>query len=107
MKNLALIFVHVAGAAVLTVVACSDPVHSKIQGKWTSKDGHTKLQITEKQLTMDNDGVIPEDYFVKGDTIYTSYQKKGPYTKFVVQKLEDNDLTLVSSDDSTSMEFSR
>ena len=75
MKNLALIFVHVASAAVLMVVACSDPVKSKIQGKWISKDGHTKMQITEKQITMDNDGVIPEDYFVKGDTIYTSYQK--------------------------------
>jgi len=106
MKNLALVLVHVATASVLLAVACSQPVKNKLQGKWTSKDGNTKLQISEKNLTMDNDAVIPEYYFLKGDTIYTSYEGHSPYTKFVVQKLESNNLTLVA-DDSTSMEFSR
>lgn len=106
MKNYALVLVHVATAAVLLVVACSEPVKNKIQGKWISKDGNTKLQITDKNLTMDHDALIPEKYFMKGDTIYTSYEGKRPYTKFVVQKLEDNNLTLVD-DDSTMMEFSR
>jgi len=106
MKNYALILVHVATASVLFAVACSSPVQRKLEGKWTSKDGKTKLQISSKHLTMDNDAVIPEDYFMKGDTIYTSYGGSQPYTKFVVQKLSDNDLTLVDPD-STSMEFSR
>jgi hypothetical protein len=106
MKNYAIILVHVATASILLAVACSDPVKSKLQGKWTSKDGRTKLQISGKHLTMDNDAVIPEDYFIKGDTIFTSFAGKQPYTKFVVQKLEDNDLTLID-DDSTSIEFSR
>ena len=106
MKNYALILVHIAAASVLFAVACSSPAQRKLEGKWTSKDGKTKLQITSKHLTMDNDAVIPEDYFMKGDTIYTSYQGNRPYTKFVVQKLGDNNLTLVDAD-STSMEFSR
>jgi hypothetical protein len=106
MKNYALIFVHIATAGVLLGVACSEPMQHKLQGKWTSKDGNTKLQITEKHLTMDNDAIVPEEYFMKGDTIFSSYAGKSPYTKFVVQKLETNDLTLVA-DDSTSMEFSR
>jgi hypothetical protein len=106
MKNYALILVHVATAGVLLGVACSDPVQRKLQGKWVSKDGNTKLQISEKHLTMDNDAVIPEQYFMHGDTIFTSYQGKRPYTKFVVQKLEANDLTLVS-DDSSVTEYSR
>jgi len=106
MKNYALILVHVATASVLLSVACSSPAQKKLEGKWTSKDGKTKLQITSKHLTMDNDALIPEEYFMKGDTIYTSYAGNQPYTKFVVQKLSDNDLTLVDPD-STSMEFSR
>ncbi|HEY0246125.1 MAG TPA: hypothetical protein VGC01_11220 [Mucilaginibacter sp.] len=106
MKNYALILVHVATAFVLLAVACSDPIKSKLQGKWTSKDGKTKLQITDKHLTMDNDAVVPEDYFVKGDTIYTSFQGNRPYTKFVVHKLENNNLTLIGPD-SISTEYSR
>jgi len=106
MKNYALIFVHIATASVLLAVACSEPIKSRLQGKWTSKDGATKLQISAKHLTMDNDALIPEEYFMKGDTIYTSYEGNRPYTKFVVQKLENNNLTLVD-DDSISMEFSR
>jgi hypothetical protein len=106
MKYYALILVHAATAGVLLGVACSEPMQHKLQGKWTSKDGNTKLQITDKHLTMDNDALIPENYFMKGDTIYTSYAGKKPFTKFVVQKLSTNDLTLVN-DDSTVVEYSR
>jgi hypothetical protein len=106
MKKFALIFIHLATASVLLAVACSSPVKNKIQGKWTSKDGRTKLQITEKQLTTDEKALIPEDYFIHGDTIYTSYRGKRPYTKFVVQKLDASNLTL-EDQDSVSVEFSR
>jgi hypothetical protein len=106
MKKYALISVHVIIASILFVVACSDPIKSKLKGKWRSKDGTTKLQITAKEITMDNDGVIPEDYFIKGDTIFTSYEGNQPYTKFVIQKLGDNNLTLLDPD-STSVEFIR
>jgi len=106
MKKYDLILVHVATAGVLLAVACSSPATNKLQGKWTSKDGKTKLQISAKHLTMDDKALIPEQYFMHGDTIYTSYQGTSPYTKFVVQKLNDNDLTLIDQD-STSMEFSR
>jgi uncharacterized protein (DUF2147 family) len=106
MKNYALILVHVAAASVLLGAACSDAPKNKLQGKWTSKDGNTRLQIKATQLTMDNDALIPEKYFIKGDTIYTSYQSSGPYTKFVVQRLDDNNLTLMEPD-SVSVEFSR
>ena len=106
MKNYALILVHVATASVLLGVACSSTPQNKLQGKWTSKDGKTKLHITAKHLTMDEKEMIPEDYFMRGDTIYTSYAGNRPYTKFVVQKLESNNLTL-EEPDSTSLEFSR
>jgi hypothetical protein len=106
MKNYALILIHVLTAAVLFGVACTDAHKNQLQGKWLSKDGHTKLHITEKHLTMDENALISEEYFMKGDTIYTSYQGNSPYTKFVVQKLDNNDLTLIDPD-STSMEFSR
>ncbi|MDB5112085.1 MAG: hypothetical protein JWR67_3199 [Mucilaginibacter sp.] len=106
MKSYSLIFIHMAVATVLFAVACSDPVKSKLKGKWTSKDGKTKLQITEKHLTMDDNAVVPEEYFIKGDTIFTSYEGNRPYTKFVVQKLEENSLMLLAPD-STIMEFSR
>jgi hypothetical protein len=106
MKKFALIFIHVATASVLLAVACSSPVKSKIQGNWVSKDGKSKLKITEKHLTTDEKALIPEDYFIKGDTIYTSFQGKRPYTKFVVQKLDASNLTL-EDPDSVSTEYSR
>jgi len=106
MKKFALIFIHVATASILMAVACSSPVSNKIQGKWLSKDGKTKLTITDKHLTTDEQALIPEDYFMKGDTIYTSLQGKRPYTKFVIQKLDASNLTLVEPD-SVSVEYSR
>ena len=106
MKRFALIFVHVACASVLLIVACSNPVKNKIQGNWRSKDGSTKLNITEKKFMLDDDDAIAEDYFLKDDTIFTSFQGNQPYTSFVVQKLDDHYLKLMGPD-SIAVEYSR
>lgn len=52
---------------------------------------------------MDNEA---EDYFIKADTIFTSFEGNLPYTKFVIQKLDETQLNLVFPD-STAVEFSR
>jgi hypothetical protein len=106
MKKFALIFVHVACAFVLLIVACSNPVKNKLKGNWRSKDGSTKLKITDKEFTMDDGEAIAEDYFIKNDTIFTSFQGNQPYTSFVVQKLDDHYLKLMGPD-SVAMEYSR
>jgi hypothetical protein len=86
--------------------ACSNPIKKKLKGYWHSKDGVTKLNITEKAFAMDDGESIPEDYFIKEDTIFTSYQGNEPYTSFVVQKLDDHYLKLLGPD-SVTVEFSR
>ncbi len=106
MNKYALIFVHLASASVLFTMACSNPVKSKLKGNWRSTDGTVKLDITDKGFTMDDGEAIAEDYFVKGDTIYTSYQGNQPYTSFVVQKLDDHYLKLMGPD-SVAVEYSR
>jgi hypothetical protein len=106
MKKFALIFVHIACAFVLFTVACSNPVKSKLKGNWRSKDGSIKLNIADKTFTMDDGEAIPEDYFVKGDTVFTSFQGNQPYTTFVVQKLDDHYLKLMGPD-SVAVEYNR
>ena len=106
MKKYALIFLHVACASILLIVACSGPVNTKIQGKWHAKDGVTKLNITDKGFIMDDGEAIAEDYFMKGDTIYTSFEGNQPYTSFVIQKLDDHYLKLMGPD-SIAVEYSR
>jgi hypothetical protein len=106
MKKIPLIFVHAAVALVLIAGACSNPVKSKLKGKWRSKDGTTKLYITDKDFTLDDGEAIPEDYFIKDDTIYTSFQGNQPTTNFVVQKISDHYLKLMGPD-SVSVEYSR
>ncbi|SHN19166.1 hypothetical protein [Mucilaginibacter sp. OK098] len=106
MNKYALTFVHVACALVLLIVACSGPAKNKLQGSWKSKDGATKLKITDKGFIMDDGEAIAEDYFVKGDTIFTSFEGNKPYTTFLVQKLDDHYLKLMGPD-SVAMEFSR
>jgi hypothetical protein len=106
MKKYALIFVHIACAFVLFTVACSNPVKSKLKGNWRSKDGSIKLNISDKTFTMDDGEAIPEDYFVKGDTVFTSFQGNQPYTAFVVQKLDEHYLKLMGPD-SVAVEYSR
>jgi len=96
----------------LLVSACSNPNHGggsgdgRLQGDWKLKDGDTKLKITKKKFAMDSDLQYAEDYFVKGDTIYSSFQGNQPYSKFVIQKLDDHNLKLLSPD-STIMEFTK
>lgn len=107
MKNyFALIFVHAVGALVLLTVACSNPAKNKLQGQWRSKDGAVKLNITDKSFVMDDGEAVAEDYFIKNDTIFTSYQGNLPYTSYVVQKLDDHYLKLMGPD-SVAMEYSR
>lgn len=90
----------------LLATACSNSHKSKLQGDWTLKSGETKLKISGKKFAMDSDLQYAEDYFVKGDTIFTSFEGNQPYTKFIVQKLDDHELKLLSPD-STVMEFTR
>lgn len=106
MNKYALIFVHLACASVLFTMACSNPAKNKLKGNWRSTDGTVKLNITDKGFIMDDGEAIAEDYFVKGDTIYTSYQGNQPYTSFVVQKLDDHYLKLMGPD-SVAVEYSR
>jgi hypothetical protein len=107
MKRPALIFIHFSCASALFLAACSSgQVQNKLQGSWRSKDGSTTLKITEKGFTMDDGEAITEDYFVKGDTIFTSFEGNKPYTPFLVQKLDGHSLKLMGPD-SVSTEFSR
>lgn len=107
MKTLALILIHIATAMVLLMASCSGPAKANmLKGEWKSKDGETILHITGKQFTMNNDSPVPEDYFMKDDTIFTSFQGNQPYSKFVVMKLDDHQLKLMYPD-SSLMEFSR
>jgi len=78
----------------------------QLQGDWKLKSGDTKLKITQKKFAMDSDLQYAEDYFVKGDTIFSSFQGNQPYSKFVIQKLNEHELKLLSPD-STIMEFTR
>ncbi|RFZ83276.1 hypothetical protein DYU05_14160 [Mucilaginibacter terrenus] len=79
---------------------------SKIKGDWKSKDGTTTLKITDKQFTLDNESPVPEDYFVKGDTIFTSFEGNQPYTRFVIEKADEKNLNLLFPD-SVTVEFTR
>lgn len=68
----------------------------KLIGEWQAKDG-SKLKITSKTFT-EADSPEPEDYFIKGDTIYTSFQGNLPYTKYAIKKLDDHNLELFTPD---------
>ncbi len=109
MKNYPLIFVC---ALILFSFACNSNQGSKSQvdpkllGKWKSKDGATKLEITDKGFTTDDGQPVTEDYFVQNDTIFTSYQGSRPYTKFLIKNLDEHKLTLFYPD-SDVVEFAR
>lgn len=106
MNKYLLILVHLACAVILITAACSSPVKHKLQGKWKSKDGSVKLDITDKSFTMDDGEPVAEDYFVKGDTLFTTFQGNQPYTRFVVQKLDEHNLKLMGPD-SIVVDYSR
>lgn len=93
-------------AAVLLAVACSDTHKGKLQGNWKSRNGETQLKISDKKFALDSDQSVAEDYFVKGDTIFTSFEGNQPYSKFIVQKLDDHHLKLLSPD-SLVIDFTR
>lgn len=105
MKTYMLITVHAVCAAVLTTAACSGSKAGKIKGEWRSKD-ETLLKITANKFTMDSDSPVAEDYFMKGDTIYTSFEGNLPYTKFIVKEVDDHKLKL-QYPDSVLVEFTK
>lgn len=106
MKTYPLIAIHAICALVLATAACSGSSAGKIKGEWRSKDNKTLLKITGKQFTIDNDAPVAEDYFMKKDTIFTSFQGNLPYTKFVVKSVDEHNLTLLYPD-SAVVEFTR
>jgi hypothetical protein len=107
MKTFVLAFVHVACALVLISAACSDMGKRELPGKWHTKNGLTRLEITDKNFITSEDGIpSAEDYFIEGDTIFTSFEGSQPYSKFVIEHLEDKKLTLLYPD-SVSVEFIR
>lgn len=99
MKNLVLILVHLLGAAALFFGACANPAQNKLKGEWQSKAEGIRLSISGNKFT-ENTGASPvtEDYFMKGDTIFTSFEGNLPYTKFVIQQLDDHHLKLLYPD---------
>lgn len=107
MKNYPLIFAYAFCALILFSFACTtNQANKKLLGKWQSKDGETKLEITEKGFTTDDGKPVTEDYFVTNDTIFTSYEGSRPYTKFLIKNLDDHKLTLLYPD-SDIVEFTR
>lgn len=106
MNNLRSICLLTVFVPALLAQACSGPEKNRLKGNWHSTDGVTKLNITEKEFSLEDGEEIPEDYYVKGDTIYTSFDGNEPLTRFVVQKLDDHNLKLLGPD-SVAVEFSR
>ncbi len=97
-----------ACAMILLSVACSpkqkrDP---NLIGEWKSTTDGSKLNITDKSFMMASDSPEPEDYFVKGDTIYTSFEGNLPYTKYAIKHLDAHQLKLFTPD-STLVEFTK
>lgn len=105
-KNyLSIIFLLAIGTLALSCKSSSE--NKKIEGKWHSEDQKTTLTITSKDFTIDEgEGPLAESYFLKGDTIFTSYEGTAPYTAFAIKKLSDKNMVLVYPD-STSVQFLR
>lgn len=110
MKIPTIVYIIVAGLLMLLSVACSGnkagKTDSKLIGVWKSKADGSLLKITDKHFTMESDAPDAEDYFVKGDTIFTSFEGNLPYTKYTIIKLDDHALQLFTPD-STKVEFVR
>src|SRR5579875_126792 len=84
----------------ITLAGCSNSTNKhQLLGTWTSEDKKTVLKLTSKAFMLDEgETPIAESYFVKGDTIFTSYEGAEPYTKFLIKDLTDNSMTLVYPD---------
>lgn len=102
------LFTILAAGAILLLSACpkkqkpgsvtngSGIKNPKLVGNWQAKDG-SKLKITDKTFT-EGDAPEAEDYFIKGDTIYTSFEGNLPYTKYAIKKLDEHNLELFTPD---------
>ncbi|RYU87271.1 hypothetical protein EWM62_16285 [Mucilaginibacter terrigena] len=106
MKKHALILGMLCGMALLITACEKKGSNTKLLGSWKSKDANVTLKITDKKFIMDGDEQNAEDYFTKGDTIFTSFEGNQPYTKFVIQKLDDQQMNLLYPD-SVVVKFSR
>lgn len=99
----------VLSGVVVLVSACGNEKkesNPKLIGSWKSKNSETSLKITDKKFIVDGDEQSAEDYFTKGDTIFTSFEGNQPYTKFVIQKLDEQHMNLLYPD-SVMVEFAR
>lgn len=98
----------IAVFVVAFVISCKQtPARTNIRGSWKSEDGKTKLKVTAKEFILDEgEEPIAESYFVKGDTIFTSYEGSQPYTRFEIKEVSNNVLTLIYPD-STAVKFTR
>jgi hypothetical protein len=101
MRSHPLIFLYAACAFVLFASACKHSSNKKLIGEWHSTKDGSKLKITDKAFTIESDSPDPEDYFVKGDTIYTSFEGNLPYTKYAILKLDEHQLKLFTPDSTT------
>ncbi|WP_100342714.1 hypothetical protein [Mucilaginibacter auburnensis] len=106
MKKIALITVHFLTAAALVAVACTDHPVNRLKGNWIAEDGIHELKITDKTFAIDAEAQINEDYFVKDDTIFTSFEGNQPYSKYTITKIDDQSLTLLDPD-SVTINFRR
>jgi hypothetical protein len=97
-KTYALITVHLFIAALLLFVACSEHPVNHLKGEWVGSDGKHLLKITDKTFAIDAESQIMEDYFVKNDTIFTSFEDNQPYTKYFIKRLDSQQLTLIDPD---------
>jgi hypothetical protein len=102
-----MVYIILTGLLMLLSVGCSrNKSNPKLIGVWTSKKDGSKLKITPRQFTMESDAPDAEDYFVKGDTIFTSFEGNLPYTKYAIKQLDEHSLKLFTPD-STTVEFSK
>ncbi|MEB0261200.1 MULTISPECIES: hypothetical protein [unclassified Mucilaginibacter] len=106
MKKHALLLIMLYGVAALITACDKKESNKKVRGDWRSKDSNTSLKITDKKFIMDGDVQNAEDYFTKDDTIFTSFEGNQPYTKFVIQKLDEQRMNLLYPD-SVAVEFIR
>ncbi len=106
-KNSYLLFAVIVSGAIVFYGCNPSAEKNKLVGKWHSQDKKISLKITAKEFMLDEgQEPIAENYFVKGDTIFTSYEGAEPFTKFAIKDLTANSLTLIYPD-STAVKFVR
>ncbi len=106
MKNYLLAAVHVLCALILLSAACSDTGKPNLKGKWHATKSKSSLEITSNKFIITDDSPVAEDYFLKDDTLFTSFEGAQPYSRFVIQHIDKHYLKLLYPD-SVSVEFTR